>query len=47
MNVGAAVRATITFLIFILLHYTLRVLLCWHAPMDFAHRALLPAALSL
>jgi rod shape-determining protein MreD len=44
MNVGAAVRATITFLIFILLHYTLRPLLGWRAPMDFLILALLLAA---
>ena len=44
MNVGPAVRATITFLIFIVLHYTLRPLLGWRAPMDFLVLALLLAA---
>jgi rod shape-determining protein MreD len=44
MNVGPVVRATITFLIFIVLHYTLRPLLGWRAPMDFLVLALLLAA---
>ena len=44
MNLGAAVRAIITFLIFVVLHYTLRPLLGWRAPMDFLVLALLLGA---
>ena len=44
MNVGGAIRAIISFLIFVVLHYTLRPLLGWRAPMDFLVLALLLAA---
>lgn len=44
MSLGGAVRAVIVFLIFLLLHYTLRPLLGWRAPMDFLLLALLMAA---
>lgn len=44
MNVGGATRASISFLIFIVLHYTLRPLLGWRAPMDFLILALILAA---
>ena len=44
MNVGGAIRAIISFLIFVVLHYTLRPLLGWRAPMDFLILALLLAA---
>jgi len=42
--VGATIRAIISFLIFVLLHYTLRPLLGWRAPMDFLLIALLLAS---
>ncbi len=41
---GATIRAIISFLIFVLLHYTLRPLLGWRAPMDFLLIALLLAS---
>jgi len=44
MNMGGAFRAVIVFLIFVLLHYTLRPLLGWRAPMDFLLLGLLMAA---
>ena len=44
MNMGGAIRAIISFLIFVVLHYTLRPLLGWRAPMDFLVLALLLAA---
>src|SRR5256714_15329072 len=44
MNMGGAIRALISFLIFVVLHYTLRPLLGWRAPMDFLILALLLAA---
>lgn len=44
MNFGPVIRATITFAIFIVLHYTLRPLLGWRAPMDFLILALLLVA---
>ena len=40
MNLGGAIRAIISFLIFVVLHYTLG----WRAPMDFLILALLLAA---
>ena len=45
MNLGGAIRALISFLIFVVLHYTLRPLLGWRAPMDFLILALLLAAI--
>ncbi len=45
MNLGSIARATATFLILVLLHYTLRPLLGWRAPMDFLVLALLLAAI--
>ena len=44
MNLGGAIRAIISFLIFVVLHYTLRPLLGWRAPMDFLILALLLAS---
>lgn len=44
MTVGGAIRAVVSFLIFVLLHYTLRPLLGWRAPMDFLLIALLLAS---
>ena len=41
MNLGSMVRAAATFVILVLLHYTLRPLLGWRAPMDFLVLALL------
>ena len=41
MNLGSMARAVATFLILVLLHYTLRPLLGWRAPMDFLLLALL------
>ena len=41
---GSTVRAIISFLVFVLLHYTLRPLLGWRAPMDFLLIALLLAS---
>ena len=45
MTLGGTVRALITFLILVLLHYTLRPLLGWRAPMDFLLLALLLASI--
>src|SRR5437868_11179310 len=45
MNVGGAIRAVISFLIFVVLNYTLRPLLGWRAPMDFLILALLLASI--
>jgi len=45
MTLGGTVRGVITFLILILLHYTLRPLLGWRAPMDFLVLALLLTAI--
>ena len=41
MTLGGTVRALVTFVILVLLHYTLRPLLGWRAPMDFLLLALL------
>lgn len=41
MNLGSTLRALLTFLILVLLHYTLRPLLGWRAPIDFLLLALL------
>lgn len=41
MSLGSMARAVATFLILVLLHYTLRPLLGWRAPMDFLVLALL------
>ncbi|HVD61398.1 MAG TPA: rod shape-determining protein MreD [Gemmatimonadaceae bacterium] len=45
MTLGGTVRAVITFVILVLLHYTLRPLLGWRAPMDFLVLALLLASI--
>lgn len=45
MTPGSIARALATFLILVLLHYTLRPLLGWRAPMDFLILALLLAAI--
>ncbi len=45
MNLGSMARAVATFLILVLLHYTLRPLLGWRAPMDFLLLALLLASI--
>ena len=45
MNVGSTLRAVSIFLILVLLHYTLRPLLGWRAPMDFLLLALLLSAI--
>jgi rod shape-determining protein MreD len=45
MHLGSMARAVATFLILVLLHYTLRPLLGWRAPMDFLLLALLLAAI--
>ncbi|HEX6575430.1 MAG TPA: rod shape-determining protein MreD [Gemmatimonadaceae bacterium] len=45
MSLGSIARAIATFLILVLLHYTLRPLLGWRAPMDFLILALLLAAI--
>lgn len=45
MNLGSLARAVATFLILVLLHYTLRPLLGWRAPMDFLLLALLLSAI--
>ncbi|HKY96220.1 MAG TPA: rod shape-determining protein MreD [Gemmatimonadaceae bacterium] len=45
MSLGSIARALATFLILVLLHYTLRPLLGWRAPMDFLVLALLLAAI--
>jgi rod shape-determining protein MreD len=41
MTLGGTLRAILTFVILVLLHYTLRPLLGWRAPMDFLLLALL------
>ncbi|MEO8194387.1 MAG: rod shape-determining protein MreD [Gemmatimonadales bacterium] len=41
MNLGSMARAVATFAILVILHYTLRPLLGWRAPMDFLVLALL------
>ena len=45
MNLGSMARAAATFVILVLLHYTLRPLLGWRAPMDFLILALLLSAI--
>jgi len=45
MSLGSITRALATFVILVLLHYTLRPLLGWRAPMDFLVLALLLAAI--
>ena len=45
MNLGSMARAVATFVILVLLHYTLRPLLGWRAPMDFLVLALLLASI--
>ncbi|MDO8500307.1 MAG: rod shape-determining protein MreD [Gemmatimonadaceae bacterium] len=45
MNLGSIGKALATFLILVLLHYTLRPLLGWRAPMDFLVLALLLSAI--
>ncbi len=45
MNLGSMARAVATFVILVLLHYTLRPLLGWRAPMDFLILALLLSAI--
>ena len=40
MTLGGMLRAVVTFVILVLLHYTLRPLLGWRAPMDFLVLAL-------
>jgi rod shape-determining protein MreD len=45
MSLGSMARALATFLILVLLHYTLRPLLGWRAPMDFLVLALLLASI--
>ncbi len=45
MTLGGTVRAVVTFVILVLLHYTLRPLLGWRAPMDFLVLALLLASI--
>ena len=45
MSLGSMARALATFLILVLLHYTLRPLLGWRAPMDFLIHALLLASI--
>jgi rod shape-determining protein MreD len=45
MSLGSIVRAVATFVLLILLHYTLRPLLGWRAPMDFMILALLLASI--
>ncbi|MEO5587997.1 MAG: rod shape-determining protein MreD [Gemmatimonadaceae bacterium] len=45
MNLGSMLRAVTTFVILLVLHYTLRPLLGWRAPMDFLVLALLLAAI--
>ena len=44
MSLGSMARAVATFVILVLLHYTLRPLLGWRAPMDFLVLALLLAS---
>jgi len=45
MTLGGTARALVTFIILVLLHYTLRPLLGWRAPMDFLVLALLLASI--
>ena len=45
MTLGGTVRAVVTFVVLVLLHYTLRPLLGWRAPMDFLLLALLLASI--
>ena len=45
MTLGGTLRAVVTFVILVLLHYTLRPLLGWRAPMDFLVLALLLASI--
>ncbi len=45
MTLGGTARALVTFIILVLLHYTLRPLLGWRAPMDFLLLALLLASI--
>lgn len=45
MTLGSIARAIATFVILVLLHYTLRPLLGWRAPMDFLVLALLLASI--
>ena len=45
MSLGSIARAVATFAILVVLHYTLRPLLGWRAPMDFLVLALLLAAI--
>lgn len=45
MTLGGTLRAVVTFVILVLLHYTLRPLLGWRAPMDFLLLALLLASI--
>ena len=45
MSLGSMARAVATFVILVLLHYTLRPLLGWRAPMDFLVLALLLASI--
>ncbi len=45
MTLGGTVRAVVIFIILVLLHYTLRPLLGWRAPMDFLLLALLLASI--
>lgn len=45
MNLGSMLRALATFVILLVLHYTLRPLLGWRAPMDFLVLALLLASI--
>lgn len=45
MNLGTTLRAGMIFLLLVFLHYTLRPLLGWRAPMDFLLLALLLSAI--
>ena len=45
MNLGSTLRAAAIFLLLVFLHYTLRPLLGWRAPMDFLLLALLLSAI--
>jgi rod shape-determining protein MreD len=47
MTLGGTLRATTTFVILVLLHYTLRPLLGWRAPIDFLLLALLLVSIRL
>lgn len=44
MNIGRTLRATIVFALLVLMHYTLRPLLGWRAPVDFLVVAVLVTA---